>query len=232
MLPNESLLVVLGFADYRTLVIAKLAGTPFLRVVTKFAEELARRRSFRVTFYTEQLVYYDGERRTSILYEAGNETSIVAACRELNAVIGPHFVDHLYFCDNTWNMPGVSVIFEAAPQLKYAEDVEILIDDGVVDEAFMRNFAGLKELRLWLDYDAFSQLSWTFLREESARELRLIEFTQNWRENVRTTLAVEDLVRYCVTLPNRQGGEPLELEFMQTVFSSRNVGRRIIEVSC
>lgn len=43
MLKNESMLQVLHFAVYSTVVFAKLAGSPFLRVASKFAEELANR---------------------------------------------------------------------------------------------------------------------------------------------------------------------------------------------
>ncbi|KAH7708695.1 hypothetical protein AAVH_24057 [Aphelenchoides avenae] len=231
MLPNESLLVVLGFADYRTLVHAKFAGAPFLCVVAKFAEELARRRNFRVNFFPKWLTYYEDELRKSICYEEGNETSLAAACRELNGVIGPHFVTTLMFPENTWNMPGIRVIFEAAPQLKYAEDVEIFVDGGAADnsEAFMSNFSGLKALRLWRDSDTFRQFNWAFLQRESARGLRLIKFTRNWDEDVNTSLSVEVLVRCCAALPHRQGGEPLELNFPETVFSGA-FGRRIIKL--
>ncbi|KAH7714310.1 hypothetical protein AAVH_18329 [Aphelenchoides avenae] len=84
MLPNESLLVVLRFADYKTLVLIKLAGALFLRLTIKFAEELARRRSFRVYFYHICITYEDVTVGGPgiIRYERANQTSLIAACRD------------------------------------------------------------------------------------------------------------------------------------------------------
>ncbi|KAH7714299.1 hypothetical protein AAVH_18318 [Aphelenchoides avenae] len=181
MLPNESLLQVLHFADYKTLVCAKLTVRRFLRLVTKFAEELARRRGIWVVFFANWITYNDETIGSGgrILYEPGKKTSLAAAYRDLAGAIGPHAVVSLTFYHDTWNMPGVDVIFEAALALKYAEDVTFKsLDDSTNlgdSEAFMRNFAGMKSLCLSLYYDAFRQYNWTFLRQESARELRLIK---------------------------------------------------------
>lgn len=71
MMPNESLLQVLHFVDYKTLVLVKLAGAPFLRVAAKFAEVLALRRSFRVNVFTSWIMYAYGtfDTRSTIRYE-------------------------------------------------------------------------------------------------------------------------------------------------------------------
>ncbi|KAH7691425.1 hypothetical protein AAVH_40059, partial [Aphelenchoides avenae] len=120
MLPNESLLIVLQFADYETLVLTKLAGARFLRLVKKYAEELARRRRLRVTFVPNVISCYDmvpDSRHVMINYEPGNQASVAVACRELASVIGPHAVAELYLYRNV-NMPcDGSTIFEAAPAL-------------------------------------------------------------------------------------------------------------------
>ncbi|KAH7706329.1 hypothetical protein AAVH_26451 [Aphelenchoides avenae] len=234
MLPNESLLQVLHFVDYRALVLAKLAGAPLLCVATKYAAELARRRSFRVTFFAKWITCDgDGERRKSIRYEAGDRASLADACREVAELVGPHAVANLMFSENTSDMPYVGVVFEAAPPLKFAEEVAVHSVAELVtvfdSEAFMSNFSGMKTLRLGLNYDAFRQFSWTFLRKESARELRLIKFTRPWQENVNMTRFVIGLVRFCTTLPRLQGGEALELDFSQTVFSGA-FAQRIIKL--
>lgn len=70
-------------------------------------------------------------------------------------------------------MPGVDIIFEAAPSLKYAQVVYLYsasgLDDGGDPDAFMSKFVGIN--RLWLEDDVFRRFSWSFLRRESAREL-------------------------------------------------------------
>ncbi|KAH7709898.1 hypothetical protein AAVH_22831 [Aphelenchoides avenae] len=220
MLPNESFLVVLHFADYKTLVLAKLAGRRFLRLATTYAEELARHRRFRVTFHTSYISYSDvtiDERPKRIRYEPVNQASLAAACQEVADVIGPHAVSNLAFSGSTMIMDGVGAVFEAAPALKYAEDVDLYWpgDSTSVNndpEAFMQNFAGMKTLSLSLGFDTFRQLSWSFLRKESARELRLIKVSGCGSAPPRPMdRSVEELVRCCVTLPHLQGGAPLEL---------------------
>ncbi|KAH7675921.1 hypothetical protein AAVH_42172, partial [Aphelenchoides avenae] len=224
MLPNESFLQVLHFVDYKTLVVAKLAGARFLRLIVKFAEGLARRRTFLVTLFTTTICYYDETIGTAgqVKYEPGNPTSLSAACRQVAAAIGPHAVTELVFCVRTWNMPGVGVIFEAAPPLKYAERVDLYKNDDIIEDnfdAFMSNFVGMKTLRLFLNCDVRRQFSWTFLRRESARDLRLIQVSAypcTPTENI--LRSIEELVRYCGTLPRLQGGEALELDFSKNDF--------------
>ncbi|KAH7708112.1 hypothetical protein AAVH_24641 [Aphelenchoides avenae] len=238
MLPNESLLIVLQFADYRTLVLAKLAGAPLLRLATKYAEDLARHRSFRITFRTAYISYIDlaiGERAKRIRYEPGNQQSLVAACRELDAVTGPHTVANLIIFESTMNMPDVGAVFEAATALKYAGDVDLYWPDGSTGgstnpEVFLHNFEGMKTLRLSLDYSTFRQLSWAFLRKESTRGLRLIKVS-GCRSPPTGSMdrSAEELVRYCVTLPHLQDGEPLELDFSDNHFSGA-FGLRIVEL--
>ncbi|KAH7715965.1 hypothetical protein AAVH_16634 [Aphelenchoides avenae] len=95
MLPNEPLLIVLQFADYGTLVLAKLAGARFQRLAVKYAEELALRRRFVVTFGSSYYISYldaIGEDLKKIPYAPFNQPSLEAACRELKDVIGPHAV--------------------------------------------------------------------------------------------------------------------------------------------
>ncbi|KAH7697887.1 hypothetical protein AAVH_35026 [Aphelenchoides avenae] len=238
MLPNESLLVVLYFVDYRTLVLAKLAGAPFLRLAIRFTNELARRRRFCVTFFSSWITYEEapmGARR-SIRYERGNQPSLLSACRELNGVAGPHAVDKVMFSENTWNIPYVDVVFEAASPLKHAEDVLLNSRAGSATvpnfEAFTSNFAGMKTLRLWLDCDVFDGFSWAFLRQESARGLRLLKvsYKDSWATRADVRSSVEELVGCCGTLPHLHGGEALVLDFSENHVSSGLV-LRIIEVS-
>lgn len=95
----------------------------------------------------------------------------------------------------------------------------------------MRHLTGLKTLRLQLDYDLFRQFSWTFLRQESMRDLRLIVLSDTrstWTEEA--DRLVEGLVRDCFTLPGALDGETLELDFSGEYFRAA-FGRRIIEVS-
>ncbi|KAH7695638.1 hypothetical protein AAVH_37300, partial [Aphelenchoides avenae] len=245
MLPNESLLVVLHFADYKTLVLAKLSGRQFLRLIVKYAEELARRRTFRVTFYATRIEFEDvtvsGQR--SFRYERFSLASLAAACRELAEVIGPHAVAELSSRENTWDVPGVGVVFEAAPPLKYAEAVVIhhYVHDfvchdslrqfrsaaGFTCEAFMSNFTGVKSLHLLIDWEVFRRFSWTFLRQAS--KLRRIAVSVMPSTLTKYAIhAVEDLVHYCGTLPHSRGGESLELDFTANDLSGA-FGLRIIE---
>lgn len=169
--------------------------------------------------------------RRSIRYEPGNQASLVTACREVAGVIGPHAVAKLMFYNNTRNMRGVGVIFEAALSLKYAEDVDLHIIGGNPD-AFLSNFAGMKSLRLEVDDDVFNQLNWRFLRHNYARDLRLLKVTRRsaWTPNV--DRAVEGLVRECVALPRLLSGDALELDFTDfRPYFSDAFGLRIIEVS-
>ncbi|KAH7708338.1 hypothetical protein AAVH_24415 [Aphelenchoides avenae] len=121
------------------------------------------------------------------------------------------------FRGNTWTAPGIAVIFEAGPLMKYADEVFLHNPGGSAigdnSEAFMSNFAAMKSLHVWLDNDVFHHFSWTFLCQDYARELRRIK----------------DLVRICATLPRLSGGEALELDFSEN-YSSRAFGQRIIEV--
>lgn len=230
---------MLHFADYRTLVLTKLAGRRFLRVTMKYAGELARHRRFRVTFHTSYVSYIDvevGERPTRMRYEPDNQASLADACRELAGVIGPHAVANLTFTGSTLNTDGVGAVFAAAPPLKYAENLELYWPDGSTDggtnpEVFMSDFAGKKTLRLSLDYNNFHKLSWSFLREESARDLRLIKVSGcDSAPPGSMNRSVDELVRYFVTLPHLQGGRPFELDFSGNYFCGA-FGLRIIEVS-
>lgn len=88
LLPNELLVQVLHFADYKTLVLAKLAG---LRLIVKFDEELARRHNFTVTFRTTYIEYGDVTirgARQRLDYEHGSQASLDAACREVDVAVG------------------------------------------------------------------------------------------------------------------------------------------------
>lgn len=187
----------------------------------------------------------------SIRYAPGNRPSLVAACREVAEVIGPHFVAELTLTGipvgyGTWDMPDVGVVFDSAPPLKYAEDVRLCglwgfvpppwhsaarsnADIGSQSEALMRNFAGIKALRMWLESHVFNKFNWTFLRQESSRGLRLIKVSA--RPLALTDdfyRAVEDLLHYCINLPLPRA-EPLELDFPENFFTGQ-VGLRIIQV--
>lgn len=239
MLPNETLLNVLRCADFGTLVSTKFVDARFLDVVTKFGVELACRRNFRVVFLDNYVCYADvtiGDRLKNIRYEPGNQQSLAAACREVAAVIGQHAVAELIFLENTWNMPGVCAVFEDTLPLKYAEEVVLhgprgsTVGNGF--EALMRNFAGLKSLRLGLDYDVFRQLSWTFLQQKAASELRIIQVSMIDRPAPTDGVcrSVEELVRDCAALPHRLGGEALQLDFSFNIFSAA-LALRVIDVS-
>lgn len=235
MLPNESILQVLHFVDYRTLVLAGFAASRFLHVYTKFTAELARRHNFQINFYGNSIWYSDvttGGRRKSIPHVVGNQPSLAIACRELDGIIGPQVVGKLVFSENTWNTSTFAVIFESAPPLRYAEEVVLYVPHGSnigsSSEAYMHNFDGTKALRLWVDCDAFRQFCWTFLSRESACGLRLIEFTKP-SDLTRARSAIEEFVLYCVTLPPRLSGDPLELDFSENEFSGR-FALRVIEV--
>ncbi|KAH7660424.1 hypothetical protein AAVH_43792, partial [Aphelenchoides avenae] len=229
LLPNESLLIVLQYADYKTLVLTKLAGRRFLQLARKYAEELARHRRFRVTFRTSYISYSDvevGERPKRIRYEPVNQPSFAAACRELDGAIGRHAVASLTFTGSTMIMGGVGAVFEAAPALKYAEDVYLRwpsdSTNGSNDpNAFLLNFEAMKTLRLSLGYNSniFRQLNWTFVQKESARELRLIKVSGCGPVRIGIMNdSVKELARYCVTLSHLQGGQPLELGFSNSFF--------------
>lgn len=125
MLPNESLLIVLQFADYRTLVAVQLTRKRFLRLAVKYAAELACRRSFHVAFYDTGITFDDVTigAQWSVQFKPYNQKSLEAACRAVAEAIGPHALANITFHWNTWNMYGVSVIFEAAAPLKYADEV-------------------------------------------------------------------------------------------------------------
>ncbi|KAH7714317.1 hypothetical protein AAVH_18336 [Aphelenchoides avenae] len=178
MLPTESLLVALHSADYKTLILAKLATARFLRLIDKFAHELEVRRRFRVDFCATCIEYEDvtiRARSRSIRFEPGNRASLASACRYFAGVIGPHSVANLTFTGSAWNMGGVGAVFAYDFLLKYAENVDIYWPNGstsssINPEAFLYNFVGMKMLRLSLGYDTFRQLNWTFLRKELARE--------------------------------------------------------------
>ncbi|KAH7705118.1 hypothetical protein AAVH_27687 [Aphelenchoides avenae] len=247
LLPNELLLDVLHFADYSTLVAVKLVDTRFLDVVAKFSAELACRHNFQVLFFPSYITYVDvtiGSRRKSIRYESGSQSSLAGACREVAGVIGPHVVAKLLFLENSWTVPGVGVIFEGAPVMKYAEDVGLYSECGSTAgygcDSFLNNFAGIKSLRLGPNYDVFSQFSWEFLRRETTRDLRLISLNTRLLTEPRShfTLAqltenkyrsVEELVRYCAALPHPPSGEALELDLPET-FCSEAFVLRIIEL--
>ncbi|KAH7714300.1 hypothetical protein AAVH_18319 [Aphelenchoides avenae] len=238
MLPNESLLQVLHFADYKTLALVKLSGAGFLRFITKYEEELARRPSYRVTFHTACISYSDvtiSERPKRIRYEPTNRQSIAGACRKLERAIGPHGVANLTFTGRTLNMYDVDAVFQAVPLLKYAEYADLYWPDSSTGgstnpEAFLENFTGMKTLRLSLDFNTFRKLSWSFLRKECARKLRLIKVSGSKPPTAGSMNAsVKELVRYCVSLLHLQDGEPLELDFSNNSFSGA-FGVRIIEL--
>ncbi|KAH7725207.1 hypothetical protein AAVH_07255 [Aphelenchoides avenae] len=238
MLPNETFLHVLHCADYKSLVLAKLAGLRLLRLITKYAAELACRRRFRVVICDGHLVCCELRtgvpNGTTIRYEPGNQQSLAAACRELAGVIGPHLVEQLFFYHpNQWNAPDLDVIFEAAPPLKYVEQVDVFSPKGSVisgvSDVFMDSFAGMTKLGLYFDYEAVEHFDWAFLRRESARNLRLLELPSRVRGIGAMNRFVEELMRFCITLPRLRGGEPLELDLTAHFFSGA-FAQRIIEL--
>ncbi|KAH7668203.1 hypothetical protein AAVH_42957 [Aphelenchoides avenae] len=119
-------------------------------------------------------------------------------------------------------MPGIGVVFEAAPPLKYAEQVALFSPNGSTynSKAFMSNFVGMKSLRLRFDYGIFRHFSWTFLGQECALELRLIQLIRPLVWTNDTNHSVEELVRCCSTLPHLLGGQALELDFSGSYFSA------------
>lgn len=125
---------MLYFVDYGTLVHAKLAGGRLLGLVTNSAEELACRRKFRVRFHffdlrrgsTISCVEPSSNNSCYLRYDERSQQSLAAACRQVAAAIGPHAVELLEFGMSSWNARGVGVIFEAAPVLKYAEEVLVV----------------------------------------------------------------------------------------------------------
>ncbi|KAH7715976.1 hypothetical protein AAVH_16645 [Aphelenchoides avenae] len=132
-------------------------------------------------------------------------------------------------------MPGIETIFEAAPALKCAEEVVLhsprVSSTGVNSGALTSNFAVMKSLRIWFDYDTFRQFNWTFLRQESSHRLQRIGvYTTSsvWTEND-LNRAVEELVRDCATLPRPLRGQPLELDFSSNKIS-RVLVLRILEL--
>ncbi|KAH7670054.1 hypothetical protein AAVH_42723, partial [Aphelenchoides avenae] len=239
MLVNESLLQVLHFADYETLVLAKLAASPLLRLAVKFAAELACRHRFHIEFDASWVSYKDVTLDTQLQvvhYQRDNHASLAAACRKVAKDIGPHAVGQLVFYVFMSSMPGV--IFADASPLAHAEDAELFNHDAsTIDKnshAFMSNFAGMKSLRLWLDNAVFHQFAWTFLHMHPDADLGLPKYTMTVKpsheapdEEIESS--VEELVRSCATIP-LPGGEALDLtlDFTQN-FSSAPFGRRIIE---
>ncbi|KAH7704637.1 hypothetical protein AAVH_28165 [Aphelenchoides avenae] len=236
-LPNEMLLDMLRFADFGTLISAKFVDARFLDVASKFAAELACRHSFQALFFPSYITYVDvtiGSRRKRIRYGSGNQSSLAAACRKLAGIVGPPTVGKLIFFENTWNKPGAGIVFDATPALKYAEDVCLRSLPGATianeSEPFMHNFAGTNSLRLSLNYALFRQFNWTFLRRESARELRRISVGIGDIDYlpVNATSPVEKIVRCCGTLPHMLGGEPVEIHFPENYLSAA-FGLPIIE---
>ncbi|KAH7707690.1 hypothetical protein AAVH_25082 [Aphelenchoides avenae] len=234
LLPTELILQVLHYADYKTLVLAKIAGARFLRLTVKFAEELARRHNFMVSFKTTYIEYIDMTIRESqsFPYDHGNQTSLAAACREVAVAVGSHAVLSVTFNDNTWSMPGVGVIFEAPPSLKYAHDVTLFSARGLDNEGdsdtFTSNFVGMKWLRL--DDDAFRQFSRSFLQPECARELEGISVLDLRLTPTRImNCSVEEFVRNCATLPHLLVRQALILDFSMHRFSG-SFGLKIIEL--
>ncbi|KAH7708114.1 hypothetical protein AAVH_24643 [Aphelenchoides avenae] len=147
-------------------------------------------------------------------------------------MIGPHYNGELYFC-NTCNTPGAVVVFEAVPELKYAEEVFLSAcsTSGENSEAFMSNFAGMKSFHLCLDNYVFPRFIWTFLHQEAARRLRLIEVSATHSTPTeKMKRSVEGLVHNSASLPALRGGVPLELDFSENYFP-REFVMRIIEVS-
>lgn len=138
-------------------------------------------------------------------------------------MIRAHSVAYLFVSENTWNIPGIGIVFEAAPSLKYADEVGLISPEGSTVEndsaTFLRKFTVVKSLRLLLDYGIFRQFNWTFHRDECARKLRLIKCSipvvlraHILREDING--AIEELVRYCVALRREIGGEALELDLV------------------
>lgn len=110
-------------------------------------------------------------------------------------------------------MPGIGVfdVFEAALPLKYAEHMGLYspLDSptGNNAEALMRYFVGVKSLQLHVAYAIFNQFNWAFLGQQPTRELRLIKVYAGFISNPPEPLyrSVEELVRYCTTLPRLLG---------------------------
>lgn len=172
------------YANYKTLVLAKLAGKRLLRLITKFSGELAcRHRRFEVSFYNSDIASTAHIRCTELTtgtqrrigYEIGNQPSLVAACRKLVEVIGPHDIAKLNVPESIWNRPEASAIFEGAVLLKYAGEVVLSSDRKVLPIcdrnyvtsnplrlAFMSNFAGVYSRQLWPYFRAHRQVVWTF----------------------------------------------------------------------
>ncbi|KAH7704113.1 hypothetical protein AAVH_28706 [Aphelenchoides avenae] len=137
-------------------------------------------------------------------------------------------------------MTGVGIVFEAAPALKYADEVGLNSQEGSAvgkdSDAFMHNFTGLKTLRLQLDFDVFRLFSWNFLHKACSRGFRLIKACiPDVRADVpgkreKLNRCVDEIVLDCLAQPFLPGGDLLELDFSENGCSAA-FGLSIIEVS-
>ncbi|KAH7714308.1 hypothetical protein AAVH_18327 [Aphelenchoides avenae] len=237
LLANELALEALLFADFTTLVSAKFVNAKFMGIARANDHLLAVQRRFNVLVMNAYITFDDGTnggRWKSIRYEPARLQSFAVACRELADVIGQHAVRKLSFLDLTWTTPGVNIVFEAVPALKFAQDVIIYMQmcsqAGGNPEAFMRNFVRPKSLNLNLDNGSFPPLSWAFLETDEARELRLVKLFGPSSPTEDVKRSVEDLVRKCAKLPRLIGGDALEIDFTQSSYFPGSFIRRVIEL--
>ncbi|KAH7714325.1 hypothetical protein AAVH_18344 [Aphelenchoides avenae] len=144
LLPNEALFGVLVFADFNALISAKFVDARFSGILTANEHLLTIQRRFWILITNAYISCEDitnGTCRKSVRYERANHQSFAVACRELGEIIGQHAVVKTTFSENTCVMPGVVVIFEHVPALKFSENVVLNIHNhsqtGWTPEVFM-----------------------------------------------------------------------------------------------
>lgn len=184
-------------------------------------------------FYFSSITCDDiqGGLRQIVRYEPYDKASLLAACQEIDGVIGPHAVVSLRFENSTLSIADNSDIFQSAPSLKYAEDVSFGAPTVGHFNALISSLTRTKSLVVGLDDDVISRVDWTILRHESAHELRRIKVCvvpNSPSEGAKRS--IERLVRECTALPCTQDQDGIELDFKQSGFSGI-FALRVIKVS-
>lgn len=132
---SETLLPVVSFFDYATLVVLRLTNKQMISFVDRYAEKLAFRRTFNVSY---RRLYQGQLRQEFTLKEVNADSSyavvhsvdldrtdnerIADAVAELQSHIGPHAVHELHFYELDFS---VKLLVYLVPALRHASEIHL-----------------------------------------------------------------------------------------------------------
>ncbi|KAH7699446.1 hypothetical protein AAVH_33448, partial [Aphelenchoides avenae] len=229
MMLSETLLDVASFLDYASLVVLRLVNKQLFSFVDRYADELAFRRSFVVSYgispqtrtYQLRIAEARADNRLgpvvvhTVELERIDDERITRAATELQSHIGPHAVHCALLDDLSFS---VKLLVDLIPALRYATDIHLGYASGSspssqeyidITSLFERPTSiGLTEIPI--------EALVVILQSDCASRLEgWAAFAPSAETNTELDAAAEDVIfRSCFDFSNNEQGESREISLV------------------